>query len=383
MKLLFDFDDEHSYISRLNEQIKEIVVNSTDDKSTIIPSDDSINQILKESEELENFESDYIRKLHRQIIFQYLETKNKLFLPLFFVYDHLLNHFKNEKLLSFSEINADKWKEFLHKLKEKYNEDQVIQKIDSDFEFQEEKKIINAIRNKYLKPYAFEIKNGSVGLDTVKLQNVTRKIERLIQKLGRFPFLANIFNNLKVHYYNSTYHRYVFKIPPQDLIGIPKSEFPWNYLILLGFKNIYYEKQVDCNEQDVYTEIMETSRSLISLYELEQFTNVSRLISRMKFDEEHVPEKTRKKELKKAENSNKKLESIAKNLKQLNDDDLMKQRITNMNSWNLSLEHILFLLQQIRLKNIELDDLLSSMRNISCCSSDFYTEYEKDMAMSE
>lgn len=108
MKLLFDFDDEHSYISRLNEQIKEIVVNSTDDKSTIIPSDDSINQILKESEELENFESDYIRKLHRQIIFQYLETKNKLFLPLFFVYDHLLNHFKNEKLLSFSEINADK-----------------------------------------------------------------------------------------------------------------------------------------------------------------------------------------------------------------------------------------------------------------------------------
>lgn len=96
-----------------------------------------------------------------------------------------------------------------------------------------------------------------------------------------------------------------------------------------------------------------------------------------------VPEKTRKKELKKAENSNKKLESIAKNLKQLNDDDLMKQRITNMNSWNLSLEHILFLLQQIRLKNIELDDLLSSMRNISCCSSDFYTEYEKSMAMSE
>ena len=83
MKLLFDFDDEHSYISRLNEQIKEIVVNSTDDKGTIIPSDDSINQILKESEELENFESDYIRKLHRQIIFQYLETKNKLFLPLF------------------------------------------------------------------------------------------------------------------------------------------------------------------------------------------------------------------------------------------------------------------------------------------------------------
>lgn len=83
MKLLFDFDDEHSYISRLNEQIKEIVVNSTDDKSTIIPSDDSINQILKESEELEIFESDYIRKLHRQIIFQYLETKNKLFLPLF------------------------------------------------------------------------------------------------------------------------------------------------------------------------------------------------------------------------------------------------------------------------------------------------------------
>ena len=234
-----------------------------------------------------------------------------------------------------------------------------------------------------MKPYAFEIKNGSVGLDTVKLQNVTRKIERLIQKLGRFPFLANIFNNLKVHYYNSTYHRYVFKIPPQDLIGIPKSEFPWNYLILLGFKNIYYEKQVDCNEQDVYTEIMKTSRSLISLYELEQFTNVSRLISRMKFDEEHVPEKTRKKELKKAENSNKKLESIAKNLKQLNDDDLMKQRITNMNSWNLSLEHILFLLQQIRLKNIELDDLLSSMRNISCCSSDFYTEYEKAMAMSE
>ena len=76
MKLLFDFDDEHSYISRLNEQIKEIVVNSTDDKGTIIPSDDSINQILKESEELENFESDYIRKLHRQIIFQYLETKN-------------------------------------------------------------------------------------------------------------------------------------------------------------------------------------------------------------------------------------------------------------------------------------------------------------------
>ena len=681
MKLLFDFDDEHSYISRLNEQIKEIVVNSTDDKSTIIPSDDSINQILKESEELENFESDYIRKLHRQIIFQYLETKNKLFLPLFFVYDHLLNHFKNEKLLSFSEINADKWEEFLHKLKEKYNEDQVIQKIDSDFEFQEEKKIINAIRNKYLKPYAFEIKNGSIGLDTVKLQNVTRKIERLIQKLGGFPFLANIFNNLKVHYYNSTYHRYVFKIPPQDLIGIPKSEFPWNYLILLGFKNIYYEKQVDCNEQDVYTEIMETSRSLISLYELEQFTNVSRLISRMKFDEEQlykyilfsnlyrfqqcnkvffskvisdllsftqenendfqnylgfsiqkyidlinklilyapdsgiyqinknifseeillidklshknsicenynfptafdkienyvvmrpfvkfhdqfyfidcsyslwnfynalfllledndslrntiskeiginiekilkdecyrqnlrihyghyqgsdfesdlvieteksiifieckkkefsasalsgdrnkllddyiksvaeahsqclahsaflytnkkmefkesnsilelknreiirvsvglfdayalnehyntmnglefishkrylvnfygdVPEKTRKKELKKAENSNKKLESIAKNLKQLNDDDLMKQRITNMNSWNLSLEHILFLLQQIRLKNIELDDLLSSMRKISCCSSDFYTEYEKAMAMSE
>ena len=62
MKLLFDFDNEHSYISRLNEQIKEIVVNSTDDKSTIIPSDDSINQILKESEELENFESDYIRK---------------------------------------------------------------------------------------------------------------------------------------------------------------------------------------------------------------------------------------------------------------------------------------------------------------------------------
>lgn len=50
MKLLFDFDNEHSYISRLNEQIKEIVVNSTDDKSTIIPSDDSINQILKESE---------------------------------------------------------------------------------------------------------------------------------------------------------------------------------------------------------------------------------------------------------------------------------------------------------------------------------------------
>ena len=50
MKLLFDFDDEHSYISRLNEQIKEIVVNSTDDKGTIIPSDDSINQILKESE---------------------------------------------------------------------------------------------------------------------------------------------------------------------------------------------------------------------------------------------------------------------------------------------------------------------------------------------
>ena len=49
MKLLFDFDDEHSYISRLNEQIKEIVVNSTDDKSTIIPSDDSINQILLES----------------------------------------------------------------------------------------------------------------------------------------------------------------------------------------------------------------------------------------------------------------------------------------------------------------------------------------------
>ena len=73
MKLLFDFDNEHSYISRLNEQIKEIVVNSTDDKSTIIPSDDSINQILKESEELENFESDYIRKLHRQIIFQYLK----------------------------------------------------------------------------------------------------------------------------------------------------------------------------------------------------------------------------------------------------------------------------------------------------------------------
>lgn len=36
-----------------------------------------------------DFESDYIRKLHRQIIFQYLETKNKLFLPLFFVYDHL------------------------------------------------------------------------------------------------------------------------------------------------------------------------------------------------------------------------------------------------------------------------------------------------------
>ena len=78
---------------------------------------------------------------------------------------------------------------------------------------------------------------------------------------------------------------------------------------------------------------------------------------------------------------------LPKDTKQLlanyNDDDLMKQRITNMNSWNLSLEHILFLLQQIRLKNIELDDLLSSMRNISCCSSDFYTEYEKAMAMSE
>ena len=40
-------------------------------------------------------------------------------------------------------------------------------------------------------------------------------------------------------------------------------------------------------------------------------------------------------------------------------------------------------IEQIRLKNIELDDLLSSMRNISCCSSDFYTEYEKAMAMSE
>ena len=56
MKLLFDFDDEHSYISRLNEQIKEIVVNSTDDKSTIIPSDDSINQILKESVRARRFQ---------------------------------------------------------------------------------------------------------------------------------------------------------------------------------------------------------------------------------------------------------------------------------------------------------------------------------------
>ena len=85
-------------------------------------------------------EVDFYNLYNLRFIFQYLETKNKLFLPLFFVYDHLLNHFKNEKLLSFSEINADKWKEFLHKLKEKYNEDQVIQKIDSDFEFQEEKK---------------------------------------------------------------------------------------------------------------------------------------------------------------------------------------------------------------------------------------------------
>lgn len=82
MKLLFDFDDEHSYISRLNEQIKEIVVNSTDDKSTIIPSDDSINQILKESEVYKNDEID----INPELVYELLEITvnairkfNKLF----------------------------------------------------------------------------------------------------------------------------------------------------------------------------------------------------------------------------------------------------------------------------------------------------------------
>ena len=82
MKLLFDFDNEHSYISRLNEQIKEIVVNSTDDKSTIIPSDDSINQILKESEVYKNDEID----INPELVYELLEITvnairkfNKLF----------------------------------------------------------------------------------------------------------------------------------------------------------------------------------------------------------------------------------------------------------------------------------------------------------------
>lgn len=677
MKLLFDFDEKHSYLSQFNRKIYEILDNVSCNKDAIIPSTESINKILKESGELENFDSDYIRKVHRQIVFQYLETKSKMLLPLFFIYDYLLDSFKNEKILSFSEKNTSRWEDFLHLLKEKYNEDLVRQKIDNDFEFQEEKKIINTIRNKYLKPYSFEIKNGSVILPRVKLIAVTRKIEQLIQKLGGFPFLENIFNNLEKHYYNNTYHRYIFKVSAQNLIGIPESEFPWNYLILLGFKNIYYENHRDCNKQDVYTEILETSRSLISLYELEQFTNVSRFISRMKLTDEQlykyilfsylyrfqqcnkvffsnvisellnftqdietdlqnylgfsiqeyvnlinklilyapdsgiypinkdifseeialidklshknsicddynfptafdniknhvvmrpfikhneqyyfvdcsysvwnfynalflllenndslrntiskeigtnmekilknecqkenlkihyghyqgsdfeadlviettksiifveckkkefstkalsgdknkllddyiksvaeahaqclehsvflftkekmefkesssvlelknreimrisvglfdtyalnehfntmrgleflshkryqvsfygdVPEKDKKKELKKTESSNKKLESIGKNLNQLAIDDLIKKRIAEMNSWNLSLEHIVFLLQQSKCKNIELDDILLDMRNLMGCSSDFYTEYENSM----
>lgn len=135
-------------------------------------------------------------------------------------------------------------------------------------------------------------------------------------------------------------------------------------------------------------EIIRISVSLFDSYALNEHFNTMIGIKfssskryKLEILSDMVTEKEIKREEKRMDKANKKLESIQKNFNRFAGKDLMNRRLNELNAWNLSLEHILFLLKKSEEDSKELDEELQMMRNIMSCSSDFYIEYENARGM--
>ena len=105
-----------------------------------------------------------------------------------------------------------------------------------------------------------------------------------------------------------------------------------------------------------------------------------------------APKKFIKSKTAQFEKSNRKLSSINENLGVLKKfetdngsekEEIKREMAEKLNSWNLSLEHILFLLNKCKEDSLEIDDELQYMNNMTFCSSDFYLKYENARKMKE
>lgn len=287
-KIAFDYDDKHEYLKFIDKEISNIFHDLREPQPLPIILKDKTKDILTNSSELEKLDTEYLARYRRQIVFQYLISKNKSLLPLYYVYDFLVSEFKNEEILSFAKKNNSIWIEFLHEVSKYYAENSILQKFENKIEFLGEQKIVDTISNKYMKPFSLKLKNGLVWFGQGTELSIARKLNSLISRFGGLDFLYNIFCNLN-RFYNNAHHRYIFNVGSQKITESPISEIPWNYLILLGFRNVYTKPVLDnAKKEEIFTEIIETAKSFISLYELEQFSHVSRVISRMKFSENEM-----------------------------------------------------------------------------------------------
>lgn len=287
MKLLFDFDEKHEYLVFFIENIWKIIKEQELKCNILSFTREKASSILKDSEYLDRFNLKYYSKIRRQIVFQYYQSKNKTLLPLYFVFNFLLDEFKNDEILDMSENNNTKWNDFLTELSKFYCEEEIIEKINNPLNHIEDNKIIETLNNQYLAQYKFTTRNGVVDLNQRTVKAVVKHMEAQIRKLGGLAFIDNIFNSLSKLYYSNEHHRYVFSIGTQKIGDMPESEYPWNFLILLGAKNINHKPKTKLSDENsVYKEILNTAKSLVSLYDLEQFTNVKRLINRAFFDED-------------------------------------------------------------------------------------------------
>lgn len=141
-------------------------------------------------------------------------------------------------------------------------------KVDSS-QFREELNLASAVKALKRKGYGFHRREGKVSFDEKSENQIIKRLESLITRMGGISMLRRLFETLRPNY-SVALERYFLNLDKGDIYRPSKPHIPYGYLIHLAVKHPWGKKPLRDNDH-AWQEIIQLSTEYASIYEVQRF----------------------------------------------------------------------------------------------------------------